>query len=486
VNARRDVVVVGGGISALAAAYQLTGGPTPLGADGPAVTVLERDARCGGKLAPTEIAGRAVDAGPDGVLARRPEARTLVEELGHGELVRPVAASGASLFARGRLHALPQGLAIGIPTSWDALRRSHVLSPAGLARALVDVVAPRRAPHPDDDAAIGDLVAAKLGDEVVTTLVDPMLGGIYAGRVRELSAAAVFPQLLDATAHGGSLMHALRDATGGGSAPPAGPAFVSLATGMHSLPDLLVDELRRRGVTFLTGRDATALRADGERAGAWVVDTTGGPVRADGVVVCTPARDTAHLLHPHAPDAAAALDGIGYASVAVVTFAFPPGRLPLPETGTGVLVPPGVVHHAGPRRGERWLTTALTFLDRKWPDLRRPSETLLRASVGRVDDERLAGMTDDEVIETTRLELAELLGPVPAPIDASVTRWTDALPQYAVHHLRRVADVDAAVERLDGIELAGAAYRGLGVPACIASGRAAADRLARHLTPTGS
>src|SRR5262249_46731381 len=146
--------------------------------------------------------------------------------------------------------------------------------------------------------------------------------------------------------------------------------------------------------------------------------------------------------------------------------------------------PAGTLHRDGPLRGERWLTTALTYLDRKWPHLARESTTLLRASVGRVDDDRLATMSDDEVVRTARLELAELLGPVAEPRDASITPWPQASPQDRVPPRDRVAAIEAAVTELPGLELAGAAYHGLGVPACVASGRAAADRLARHLPPS--
>jgi oxygen-dependent protoporphyrinogen oxidase len=483
-TAQPHVVVVGGGISALAAAFQLTGGDTPSGVAGPRVTILERDARLGGKIGSTQVNGRTVDAAADGVLARRPEAVALVDDLGCGDRLRPVGASGASVFARGRLRPLPAGLNLGIPTSWNALRRSGTLGAGGLARALVDLLAPRSAaPVDGDDAPVGALVGAKLGDEVVTTLVDPMLGGIYAGRVGELGAATVFPGLVAAAAGRGSLMRALRPPASGnaGAAPTATePVFVSLDGGMHSLPGLLADELRRRGVEIVTGAEVTTLGRLGTPAAptaGWQLTAGARTLTAEGVVLCVPAGPAADLLRDAAPEAASLLEPLAYASVGVVTFAFPPGSLTLPTTGTGVLVPAGLVHRTGPRNGERWLTTALTFLDRKWPELAQPGETLLRASVGRIDDPRLAAMTDDELVRVAREELDELLGPTPTPLDVSVTRWVDALPQYPVHHLEHVATIRAEVSRLGGIELAGAAYEGVGIPACIGSGRAAADRL---------
>jgi oxygen-dependent protoporphyrinogen oxidase len=199
------------------------------------------------------------------------------------------------------------------------------------------------------------------------------------------------------------------------------------------------------------------------------------------VVIATPTGPAARLLRPHDDEAAALLEQMAYSSVGVVTFAFPSDDLVLSAEGTGVLVPPGTLHRRGPLAGQRYLTTALTFLDRKWPHLAVPGITWLRASVGRIDDVRLATMDDDAVLATVAVELEFLLGDVPAPIDASVTRWTDSLPQYRVNHLLRVGGIESGVARLDGIEIAGAAYRGVGVAACVASGREAATRILEHL-----
>ncbi|MFN8028274.1 MAG: protoporphyrinogen oxidase [Acidimicrobiia bacterium] len=489
---RAHVVIVGGGISGLAAAHQLTGGATlaggttPTGGARPRVTILEREDRLGGKLGSTVLGGQPLDGAADGVLARRPEARRFVEDLGHADLLRPVAASGATVYARGRLRPLPADLQLGIPTSWRGLRRSGVLGPGALARALLDEVAPRRpAPLDHGDASVGALVAAKLGRDVVSMLVDPMLGGIYAGRVSGLGAATVHPALLPAASGRGSLMRALRTRAGaiptGPSAP--GPAFVSLVGGMHSLPGLVADELHRRGVEIVTGCEATALRPADPTGAGWVVETGDREFGADGIIVCVPGGPAARLLRPVAPEAAERLEHIVYASVGVVTFAFPADRVRLPATGTGVLVPAGVAHTHGSLRGQRWLTTALTFLDRKWPHVRQPEQVLLRASVGRIDDERPAAMTDDELVGVVRTELDELLGAMPAPLHVSVTRWPASLPQYPVHHLDHIAAIRSDVVRFGTIELAGAACGGVGVPACIGSGRDAADRLLTRLPP---
>jgi protoporphyrinogen/coproporphyrinogen III oxidase len=462
------VVVVGGGIAGLSAAYELTGGAAP-SATAPSVTVLEAGG-LGGKLACATVGGRTVDVGPDSFLSRRPEAVALVGELGATAQLEPIAASGAWVYARGRLRRLPAGLALGVPTRLGAREAIGMLGARGALRAAEDLVAPRRAGRsPLPDRAIGPLVADKLGQRVVDVLVDPLVGGIHAGRVRDLSAAAVFPPLLAAGQRRGSLMRALRSATGASRAAGSGPVFMTLREGVASLPCLVADVLGTRGVTCATGRAATQLARGAAGAPRWVVETSRGDLLADAVVLATPAPATAALLAPLDGDAAAMLGAIDAASVAVVTLRFADGEVALPDGGTGVLVPAGSEGPEGP-----YLVTAVSFLDRKWPDLARDGETLLRASVGRIDDVRFAELDDDALVARVTDELGSLLGSAGAPLEALVTRWADSFPQYRVNHLVRVEGIEAAASALGGVTVAGAAYRGVGVPACIASGRAAA------------
>ena len=282
---RPEVVVIGAGIAGLSAAYELTGSSSPH-ATGPLVTIIEAALRTGGKIAATLIADHEVDAAADGVLARRPEVLSLIDDLGISHRIEPIAASGASVFARGKLRLLPSDLQMGIPTSFSSLRASGTLSTRGLIRAFRDVVAPRPASRGHlQDRTIGGLIETKLGPEVVSTLVDPMIGGISAGRVSEMSAAAVFPPLLEAAQERGSLMAALRsvtapprsstaqpgDAEGPADIPP--PSFVSLTGGMHELPATMEQVLRDRGVRFITGTEITGLRRGGGTDPCWLVDS---------------------------------------------------------------------------------------------------------------------------------------------------------------------------------------------------------------------
>ena len=459
-----SVVVIGGGVAGLSAAFELAGDQ----ARRPDVAVLDAG-EPGGALRRERVGGRLVDVGPDGFLARRPEATALVGELGAADELGELAAQGAWVYARGRLRPLPAGLALGVPTRLRAREALRLLGLRGTARAAVDLVAPRppsRSALPD--RAVGPLVADKLGRRVVDVLVDPLVGGIHAGRVRDLSAAAVFPPLLDAAQRRGSLMRALRAATPSPDRP-VGPAFLSLREGMGALTGLLLGALGARGGTVVARGAATAVHRAAPGATRWVVETDAGAHRADAVVLATPPAVTARLLEPLDESAAALVGGIDAASVAVVTLRYRPDALTLPEGGTGILVPASADGPAGP-----FHVTAVTFLDRKWPHLGREDEVLLRASAGRVDDRRALELDDAELVARVHEELGRLVAAEDEPLEAHVTRWEDAFPQYRVNHLVRVEGIEAAVATLGGLAVAGAAYRGVGVPACIGSGRGAA------------
>lgn len=475
--ADRSVIVVGGGISGLAAAWELSGGAEGPGPRTPSVVVVE-GSRLGGKLATVDLDGVAVDVGPDGFLGRRPEAAALCREAGLSDALEPIGAAGAAVWARGRRRPLPDGLSLGVPTRWVPVARSGILSPWGSLRLASDALLPRPdARGPLGDRAVGPLVARKLGRQVVDRFVDPLVGGIHAGGVSDASAAAVFPALLQAAPGRGSLMRALRRAA---AAPAHGenvPAFWSVRGGFEALVDRLAGLLADRGVEIRTGQPVQALERAGSR---WSVHATGAPIDADGVVLAAPAGAAATLLSPHDADAAGVLRAIEYASVALVTLELDAGALDDDLFGTGLLVPPGT-RLAG--MDDACLVTACTYLWAKWPHLRRPGTRLLRASVGRYGDVRYASMDDESLAARVVAELSDLVGLRARPLRTLVTRWEDALPQYRVHHLLRVGNVEAAVKRLGGLAVAGAAYRGVGIPACVGSGRAAARDVLEQLAP---
>jgi oxygen-dependent protoporphyrinogen oxidase len=463
------VVVVGGGISGLAAAWELTGGSTGPDDGTPEVRVLESSPRLGGALRSVPFGDRVVDIGPDGFLGRRPEALTLCHELGLGDALVPIAGRGAEVWTGRRLRSLPDGLALGVPTRFWPSARSGILGLRGQWGLARDALLPRPGGRgPLGDRAVGPLVAQKLGPRVVDALVDPLIGGIHAGSVDDMSTAATFPPLLAAAQKRGSLMRALRAEV----PPPAAdapPLFWTLDGGLESLVQRLAAVLAERGVTLSLAHKVTALARAGRQ---WSVASGHVATEADAVILAIPAPAAGGLLAPHDGETAGLLEGIDYASVTVATFRVPRPSLTGPLVGTGFLVPRRSRHRPDP---DGWAVTACSYLSEKWPHLARPDEVLVRASLGRFGDDRAAGWSDDEVAERAWSELGTLMGLDTEPLAALVSRWPLAFPQYRVHHLMRTAGVEAAVARLGGLALAGAAYRGVGVPACIASGRAAAQ-----------
>jgi protoporphyrinogen/coproporphyrinogen III oxidase len=519
------VAVIGGGIAGLAAAWELVtnAGTGPQ----PEVHVLESAGTIGGKLRSAAFAGRCVDLAADAFLARRPEATELCAELGLGAAMVPVGAVGASIWARDRLRTMPEGLNLGVPTRWWPLFRSGILGPGESIRVAGDLVSPHlRTDTAFGDRSVGQIVGERLGRAVVDRLVDPLVGGIHAGGVDELSAAATFPLLLAASHQSGSLMRRLgramrrqAAATPGGAAPS--PAFWTLEGSTASLAVRLASALEQRGVAIHTGVPVEAVQRIKQRSGGrrpptrWRLDLAsrnggdlasrnggdlasrnggdlasrnggdlasrngtdgtaersgnGRTLTADGVVVAVPASEAAVLLAPLAPVAAGMLSTIQYASVAVVTMSFPEGAVRVPLRGTGFLVP-----RTSRIDGRAPLITGVTYLDRKWPHLARPGDELIRASVGRFGDERHALVDDDELTASVLAELAPVLGVHGSPRHAMVTRWDSALPQFEVGHLIRVGKIEQSVSELDAVGVAGASLRGVGIPACIGSGRAAA------------
>lgn len=445
----RDVVVIGGGVAGLVAARDLV-------AAGRDVLLLEGSPEVGGKLRSGEVAGLTVDVGAEAMLARRPEGVDLAAEIGAG-LVHPTGAASA-VWSRGALRTMPRSL-MGVPFDLDQLAASGVLSAEGLARVRDESVT-----EVGDDVSVGDLVAARLGDELVDRLVEPLLGGVYAGHARRISAAAAVPQLL-AMARRGSLL----EQTAAVPVSPT-PVFATLPGGMGRLPGLLRDS---GGFEVRTSATVRALRRT-PSGWALTVGPTTGPevVEAATVVLATPAAPTARLLADVAPDAAAELAAVETASVAVVTLAFRAQDVPdaLFER-SGFLVPPV----------EQRTIKASTFSFAKWAWVREldPDVVVLRTSLGRHGEETTLQAADEGLVRVSLADLASLAGITARPVDTHVQRWGGGLPQYAVGHLDRVARVRTAVGRHPGLAVCGAAYDGVGIPAVIGSARRAVASVTR-------
>lgn len=449
-------MVVGGGIAGLTVARDLAAG-------GHEVLVLEGSPTPGGKLRRTPVAGVTVDVGAEAMLNRRPEGVALARDLGL-TVEHPTSATSA-IWTRGALRPLPRSL-MGVPLDLGGLEASGVLSAEGLARVREEPDLPPT--DLDGDVSVGALVAARLGEEVVDRLVEPLLGGVYAGRAHELSARATVPQLLTLLDRGSLLRAAAELPTSDV------PVFAGLPGGMAGLVDALVDA---GTFTLRTGATVRELRrsADGFEL---TVGSAGAPerVEADAVVLAVPAAPAARLLAELAPVAAAELGAIEHASMAVVTMAFRARDLAtLPADTSGFLVPPV--------EGRR--IKASTFSFAKWGWVREAGRgaldgddlLLLRTSLGRHREQAALQASDDELVAASLADLADACGLAAEPVDAHVQRWGGGLPQYAVGHLDRVARIRADVDRVPGLAVCGAAYDGVGIPAVIASAHRAAGRL---------
>ena len=466
------VAVIGGGIAGLAAAWELR--------DRAEVTVFE-PGRLGGKILTTDFCGHPVDEGPDAFITRTPEAVELCAEAGlTGELVAP-AAGRSMLWWRGQLRPLPEGLVLGVPGRLGALVGAGILSPAGLARAGLDLVLPRR--RPPSELSMWDLIADRFGPEVATRLVDPLVGGIHAGRTENLGALEVAPQIVGAAERSRSLALGLRNAP---VAASGRPIFLTVRAGLAALVTALVERLRAGGVSFVSegvgrlgvadmvpGRPGVALStcaptmaSNGWRPGGdrrWVAPGVDA-VTYDGAVLAAPAPAAATML---GGEAGAGLAGIPTASVVLVTMAF---------TGDAE-VPPGVNGFLVPRSEDR-LMTACSFASAKWPHWARPGQPLLRVSAGRHGDDRAIDSADETVVDRLLGEVQAALGWTAVPSAVRVSRWRDSFPQQLVGHLGRLAAIEKRLaEELPAVALAGASYRGSGIPACVASGRAAARQV---------
>jgi oxygen-dependent protoporphyrinogen oxidase len=471
VTTRPSVVVVGGGIAGLAAAWELTGAQEGPSESTPRIELIEESEHLGGALTTLEFCDRVIDLGPDGFLARRPEALALAKELGLEDQLEAIGAAGASIWLKGALEDLPAGLVLGVPTDAKSLRAMKGLSWSSRWSAWRDQHAPKKL-KVTGDVSIGLILRTKLGGELTYQLIEPMVGGIQAGRVDELSAAAVFPALYEAAQRGGSLMKALRGAghTGPAAERVLGPLFMTLRGGVGSLADELTRQLGERGVVVRTGTAVSALRPTPSGTYPWEVDTSDTTTGASAVILATPAP-VAGRLTSALDEVLTHLVSVSSAGAAVITFVFDAADTTLPATGTGVLVPLATEWH-----DDIMMITAITFLDRKWAHLRREGQILLRAHVGRIDDRRSEVLSDDALAERVRSELTTILGRVGAPIDVCVQRWPQGLPQYYVGHQDLVARARHALSPYS-IRLAGSAYDGVGVPASIGSGRHAAREI---------
>ena len=450
----RRVIVVGGGISGLAAAHELH-------QHGVEVMVLEATGRAGGKLAASTVGDIAVEEGADAFLARVPWAVELCEQLDlRDDLVSPAARS-ARIWSHGRMHRIPQPMVLGVPLEPHGLAASGLISVDGAARASADL------DRDDDpllhdaaDESIGALIRRRLGDEVHERLVDPLLGGINAGDADHLSLAARAAQIDRAARSSASLIEGLR-----AQLPTSAstlPVFYSHRNGLSAIVAALVERL---GASVRLATPVTAVEPVG---GHWTVTTARSEVlEADAVLLACPAHVSAELLQPLDARAAELTGSIEFASVSLATFLVPKERFASALDASGFLVP----------KPEGFVMTATQFLSSKWEHLAHPTHETLRVSAGRDGDTRAFEMSDAEFVTQCAAELQIALDVEVDDLDARVTRWADAFPQYRPGHIDLIATIEEHIAQHPGLDLTGAAYGGLGIPDCIRQGVEAGRRL---------
>ncbi len=461
----RTVLIVGGGIAGLSAAYGLTESAAPRDSP-PQCTLVEAAPRLGGKILTERVGGFVIEGGPDSFLSQKPWAIELCRRLGLADRV-----IGANqdrrktyVYVNGRLEELPEGLALGVPTRLGPFLRSGLLSWKGKLRLGAELLIPRRRRRGDE--SLGGFFRRRLGSEALERIIEPLMTGIYAGDADSLSIQATFPRFPEMERRSGSIVRALlgswRRHQGAG---PGGSPFVTLQGGLSEMVQALTARLGPRRV--LTGRRVRAVRVSGVPRGYEVVIEGTAPLVVDALILATPAYDAATLLEPLDDELSALLRGIPYTSTATISLGFRRRDFSHRLDGYGFVVP----------RIEGRALLAVTWTSSKWSHRAPDDAVLLRAYVGGAGREAVLERSDDGLVSLVRAELRAMMGLTEEPVLARVYRWPRAMPQYIVGHLERLAAIDERLARWPGLFLTGAGYRGVGIPDCIHDGLDTAERV---------
>jgi oxygen-dependent protoporphyrinogen oxidase len=470
----KNVVIIGGGITGLSTAYYLQ---QRARRDGVSIRclVLEKDEKLGGKIQTENIDGFVLEKGPDSFLARKTAATDLCRELGlEGELVgtNPNARK-TYILHKGKLHRLPPGTQMGIPTQFGPFATTGLLSVKGKARALMDLVLPRN--ETDGDQSLGGFLARRLGDEVLEAIAEPLLAGIYAGDARKLSLRATFPQFEMIEKKYRSLILGIlaqkRAVQSPSSATKHGSVFLTVKSGLGTIVKRLTEELGAETLRTKSKVTQITARMREERFEYTIHLDHGEHVPADAVVITTPAFSAAEIF-PHRDTISEVLQQIPYVSVATIVLAFPQDAVSFPLDGTGFVVP----------RKEGRTITACTWVSSKWLHTAPEGHKLLRCYVGRAGDEAIVDRPEEEIIAKVRQDLSDIMGITSEPLFTRLTRWKQSMPQYTVGHLNRLQEIETEImNRWPGLLIAGAGYKGLGVPDCILEGKKTAEQVLEYI-----
>ncbi|QHT62110.1 protoporphyrinogen oxidase [Paenibacillus lycopersici] len=469
-------VVIGGGISGLSSAFYLTKEAELRGREAH-ITVVDPSERIGGKINTLRKDGFVIEKGPDSFLARKTPIIDLAYDLGIQDELTGTnpAAKKTYILHRGKLHPMPPGLVLGIPTEIMPFAKTSLLSWGGKLRAMLDFVLP--ASKAEDDESVGEFLSRRVGTEVMERIAEPLLAGIYAGDLSKLSLQSTFPQFREAERRHGSLIRGTRASKRKGAAAPAAPSrlpeklrrsmFLTFKNGLTTMLEALTHALSEAGAESRIGREAVAFRQNeaGEGQAPYEVLLNDGEIlEADGIIITTPAFNAADLLEPHIP--VDALRAINYVSVANVVMAFDKASFGIEFDGSGFVVP----------RSEGTTITACTWTSSKWLHASPDDKVLLRCYVGRAGDEAVVDLPDAELAEAVRRDIRNVLGITAEPLFTEITRLHRSMPQYPVGHLTATAALRARLRaNMPGVWIAGAAFDGVGLPDCIRQGKEAAS-----------
>lgn len=454
-----DVVIIGGGIAGLSAAYELRQRHLRF-------VVLERAPRPGGVILSEEIDGFTIDAGPDSLLVQKPDGIRLCEELGLGAALVPTTPPRLAYIQRGgRLHPLPASSVLGIPTRVGPFVTTRLFSLRGKLRMAAELFVPPR--RDEADESIGAFMTRRFGEEATTYLAEPLLAGIHAGDVNRLSVKALFPRFVEAERAHGSLLRAFRAQPRRPAA--AGGAFRSLPGGLSQMVRALAAQLPEGAVQLNTAARRLTV---GDTSLPFTIETDAGArLTSSSVIVATPAYVTSALVRDVDPELARLCGEIPYASTATVSLAFRRADVAHPLRGSGFVVP--LVERSGILAGS-WMSS-------KWPNRAPDEAVLLRTFVGGARDPRALDRSDDDLVQLSLAALTPLVGLRGAPVLTRVYRWARASAQHEVGHAARVAAIDRTLARRPGLFITGSGFRGVGIPDCVADGRATGTQVAQWL-----
>lgn len=459
------VVIVGGGITGLAAAYYLQRlrrqADTPL-----RITLIEAEDHLGGKVGTVHQEGFLIDTGPDSFLAQKPWAVQLCRELGmEGEIISPTARKFFMLI-RGKLHAVPHELVSLVPSKPQALWGATFISFWGKLRASMEGFVPAR--REVEDESLGAFMRRRFGREFAVKFAEPLMAGVHAGHPDRLSMAAVYPMYWEMERKYGSITRSIlqlrRQRQLGKGSPRGDSPFVALRYGMGSLVERIGQNLKEVDIWLSTRVIGITPQPDGT---VMVLSEHGEPLHADVAILTTPAYTTADWLQPYAPDASRLLREIPYASTAAVSLAYRREGVEHPLEGSGFLVP----------RTEPLPITGCTWSSSKWEGRAPDGNVLLRVFIGYAGaDQIVEQQWDDLLARIAHDALQPLLGIKEEPVMVQVNRWIKAMPQYEIGHLKRLQQVERALANYPALLLAGSAYRGVGVPDCVKQGKESAQQ----------